>query len=242
MWVWQSQAPAGTSKFTGVAGWEALAKPVRRCMVAPAAIAPSRTSRRVSMGFSSGGILYGVSLPIQAHLTLSEISVYGLRVEARSGEPDVAVRTQQIESRPRDPHAGELLRVVRLVGDHVDAQKLAESQRFARRRGLPDDDQVVARVIELLEQVFDRAVRLEPEPQPGKTIARARRAVGQPRQHFRQRAFPVGDAGLGDGAERERLHALEPHRKGGNPGEDARAEQARYPPVGYDQIERAVGG
>src|SRR6266496_5967304 len=58
MWVWQSQAPAGTSKFTGVAGWEALAKPVRKCMVAPAAIAPIRTSRRVSMGFSSGGILY----------------------------------------------------------------------------------------------------------------------------------------------------------------------------------------
>src|SRR5437773_547372 len=52
MWVWQSQAPAGTSKFTGVAGCEALAKPVRRCMAAPAAIAPIRTSRRVSMGSS----------------------------------------------------------------------------------------------------------------------------------------------------------------------------------------------
>src|SRR6266705_1472579 len=47
MWVWQSHAPAGTSKFTGVDGWEALAKPVRMCMMAPAAIAPSRTSRRV---------------------------------------------------------------------------------------------------------------------------------------------------------------------------------------------------
>src|SRR5712692_6159993 len=57
MWVWQSQAPAGTSKFTGVAGWEALAKPVRMCMVAPAAIAPIRISRRVSMVSSLGGIL-----------------------------------------------------------------------------------------------------------------------------------------------------------------------------------------
>src|SRR5713101_1927300 len=56
MWVWQSQAPAGTSKFTGVAGCEALAKPVRTCMVAPAAIAPIRSSRRVSMGFLPGGI------------------------------------------------------------------------------------------------------------------------------------------------------------------------------------------
>src|SRR5258707_10271544 len=56
MWVWQSQAPAGTSKFTGVTGCEALAKPVRTCMVAPAAIAPIRSSRRVSMGFLPGGI------------------------------------------------------------------------------------------------------------------------------------------------------------------------------------------
>src|SRR5713226_1705418 len=54
MWVWQSQAPAGTSKFTGVAGWEALGKPVRMCIVAPAAIAPIRISRRVSMGFLLG--------------------------------------------------------------------------------------------------------------------------------------------------------------------------------------------
>src|SRR6195256_4922695 len=49
MWVWQAQAPAGTSKFTGVAGCEALARPVRMCIVAPAAIAPIRSSRRVSM-------------------------------------------------------------------------------------------------------------------------------------------------------------------------------------------------
>src|SRR6266849_10847247 len=51
MWVWQSHAPAGTSKFTGVAGWEALANAERMCMVAPAASAPIRISRRVSMGF-----------------------------------------------------------------------------------------------------------------------------------------------------------------------------------------------
>src|SRR6266851_5126091 len=56
MWVWQSHAPAGTSKFTGVAGWEALAKVDRMCMVAPAAIAPIRSLRRVSMDFLPGGI------------------------------------------------------------------------------------------------------------------------------------------------------------------------------------------
>src|SRR5712692_6387638 len=49
MCVWQSQAPAGTSKFTGVAGCEALARLGRARMTAPATIAPTRTSRRVSM-------------------------------------------------------------------------------------------------------------------------------------------------------------------------------------------------
>src|SRR5215467_13464343 len=49
MWVWQSQAPAGTSKFTGVAGWAALEKAFRICIVAPAARAPITNSRRVGM-------------------------------------------------------------------------------------------------------------------------------------------------------------------------------------------------
>src|SRR5207244_546293 len=41
---------AGASKFTDVAGWDALARAVRRRMLAPKAIAPTNTSRRVSMG------------------------------------------------------------------------------------------------------------------------------------------------------------------------------------------------
>src|SRR5213596_370747 len=139
MWVWQSQAPAGTSKFTGVAGWEALAKPVRRCMAAPAAMAPIRTSRRVSMGFSFGGILSVARrfryFPLNPNAAFGQVPGDGGRFQASPGEPDVAVRTQQIESRSRDPHAGELLRVVRFVGDHVDAQKIAEFQRFPRGRG-----------------------------------------------------------------------------------------------------------
>src|SRR6266545_1953731 len=234
MWVWQSQAPAGTSKFTGVAGWEALAKPVRMCMAAPAAIAPIRTSRRVSMGFSlSGSLSVSVpSYPLSPNVAFGQVPGDGIRFQASPGEPDVAVRTQQVESRPRDPCACELLRVVRIVGNQVGAQQLAEFGCFLRWRGLPDDDQAVAGVVELLEQVFDWAVRLEPQPQPRKTIARARRAVGQARQHFRQRAFPVGDAGLGDGAERELLRPLESHRKSRDPREDAGAEQPREPAVG----------
>src|SRR6266705_5212474 len=161
MWVWQSQAPAGTSKFTGVAGCEALAKPVRRCMVAPAAIAPIRTSRRVSMGSSLGWklIRFRGILSLSPNAAFGQVPDDGIRLQASPGEPDVAVRTQQVESRPRDPHACELLRVVRVGGNHVSAHKVAESQRFSGRCGLPDDDQVIARVVELLEQVFGRTVR-----------------------------------------------------------------------------------
>jgi len=52
MWVWQSQAPAGMSKFTGVAGCAAVAKTVRLGMAIPAAMEASRIPRRVSMVFS----------------------------------------------------------------------------------------------------------------------------------------------------------------------------------------------
>src|ERR1700738_898619 len=50
MWVWQSQAPAGMSKFTGVDGCAAVAKTDRLGMdVIPAAMEASKIPRRVSM-------------------------------------------------------------------------------------------------------------------------------------------------------------------------------------------------
>src|SRR5579872_930656 len=49
MCVWQSQAPAGMSKFTGIAGCEAFAKPVRARSNSPAAVAFESRLRRVSM-------------------------------------------------------------------------------------------------------------------------------------------------------------------------------------------------
>src|SRR5438552_18861870 len=83
------------------------------------------------------------------------------RLQASPGEPDVAVRTQQVKRLPGDSYPGELKRVVRVVGNQLSAQQVAESRCFLRGRGLPDDDEVVARVVELLEQVLDRAVRSE---------------------------------------------------------------------------------
>src|SRR6185369_327075 len=59
MWVWQSQAPAGTSKFTGVAGCEGFASAARFCMAIPAAIEASRRSRLLNMVVVSSIELFG---------------------------------------------------------------------------------------------------------------------------------------------------------------------------------------
>ena len=49
MWVWQSQASAGISKFTLVAGCDALAKTGVARIAAPVAMAPTTMVRRVGI-------------------------------------------------------------------------------------------------------------------------------------------------------------------------------------------------
>src|SRR5258706_14008798 len=49
MWVWQSQAPAGTSKLTRVAGWDAFARPPFAWISNPPASAPATNPRLVGM-------------------------------------------------------------------------------------------------------------------------------------------------------------------------------------------------
>src|SRR5579872_1437382 len=61
MWVWQSQAWGGTSKFTLVDGCAAVAKAVRFCTATPAATDASRRSRRLSMVVSPFLALVGYS-------------------------------------------------------------------------------------------------------------------------------------------------------------------------------------
>src|SRR5437879_390063 len=80
MWVWQSQAPAGTSKFTCVAGWAALARTVRVRMMTPAAIAPSRTSRRVGMGFLLGwNLIRCMGISVYRMTTGGEVRLHHLK-------------------------------------------------------------------------------------------------------------------------------------------------------------------
>jgi hypothetical protein len=55
--TWQSQAPSGTAKFTGVDGCEALARTIfglQAIAAVPAVAAPTMNSRRVNMRDSPG--------------------------------------------------------------------------------------------------------------------------------------------------------------------------------------------
>src|SRR5437773_9961520 len=121
MWVWQSQAPAGTSKFTRVAGCEALAKLVRRCTAAPAAIAPIRTSRRVSMGFSFGGILSVARRfrYLNPDAAFGQVTGDVARLQASPGVRVMSVRKPQVIRHPGGWHQGAIRCVWSVVGNPV---------------------------------------------------------------------------------------------------------------------------
>src|SRR4051794_33365186 len=77
MWVWQSQAPAGTSKFTGVDGCDALARAFWRCMVIPTAMEASRTLRRLNI----------ISLPVFYFQCAQDSTFHGASTHAAELPP-----------------------------------------------------------------------------------------------------------------------------------------------------------
>ena len=132
--------------------------------------------------------------------TLGEIPLHVSALQPDPGQPDMAVRPQQVIAGAADSHPRQCGDVGCQVRNLVDGERRVGRDR---RGWLPDQDQVESRVVESREQILGGAVRRELEPQPRKAIARARRAVGQARQRFRQRALRVADADLRDRAERE---------------------------------------
>src|SRR5262245_58580975 len=106
-------------------------------------------------------------------------------LQGSSAKSDVAVGAQQIEGGVWDPGAGQLGVVGEVVGNGVDATEAAQAQGVLRGRGLADREQAEVRIVELLEQVLDAAVCPELQPQPGKAIAGAGRAVGHTRLRVR---------------------------------------------------------
>src|SRR6476620_156053 len=108
MWVWQSQAPAGTSKFTGVDGWDTVARALWLRMVTPAATEASRTVRLVNIGrlpiplrrWRTSGLPTAVR--VSSFLIACRLTVFGPTCKDRSAFPAFAGRTQS----GRAPHRG----------------------------------------------------------------------------------------------------------------------------------------
>ena len=68
----------------------------------------------------------------------------------------------------------------------MDSQQITEIDRPGGGRRLPDHDQGEPGVVDLLEKIFDGAVRPELHPQPWEAIARARRVARKPVERLRQ--------------------------------------------------------
>ena len=100
--------------------------------------------------------------------TLGQVTREAGAVEPRPGEADVTVGTQEKKRGPRDPRAGELPSVDRLVGNAMRQEKFPEAGSFGdgRRNSLPDHDQIETCIVEPPEQVLDRSPRCEAKPQP----------------------------------------------------------------------------
>lgn len=91
-------------------------------------------------------------------MMIRQIAGHGLGFQASPGKTDMAVRTQQVERRPRNFHTGQIFLVDGVGGNHVRTQQVAEFRCCVCSLRLPDHDQIEARIVELFVQVLDRAV------------------------------------------------------------------------------------
>src|SRR5215470_3927146 len=114
MWVWQSQASAGTSKFTAVAGWAALAWLALVRIRPPAHIAPISASRRVSMVSSAMGsraarahpcldVGAGTYLVFSVPLRMSLSNAAGNGLRAATGRTRYAFQQRRYLTQPAAP-------------------------------------------------------------------------------------------------------------------------------------------
>src|SRR5262249_10521725 len=92
-------------------------------------------------------------------------------LQARAAKPDMPVGAQQIERSLRDLDAGELGSIGGIGRNGMNAQQVSELTKCFRIGRLPDHKQVEGRVVEMLEQVLDLAIRLKLEPHPWEALA-----------------------------------------------------------------------
>src|SRR5262245_2081466 len=103
---------------------------------------------------------------LETDVAPGQVARDGVELEMGAGEPDMTVWSQQIEHRPRNARTRELSDVVLVVRNHVCDQEIVGCGELVRRHCLARDDQVVACVVETLEEILDRTVWPQPEPQP----------------------------------------------------------------------------
>src|SRR5690348_11078834 len=103
MWVWQSQAPGGTEKLTGVRGWEAAASAAvgrYAAAAAPAASEPSRKLRREII----------VEVPFLAESSCTRNRGAPGRGKVGSAEEAMPGRGGRHSRQPRCPHLRIIMR------------------------------------------------------------------------------------------------------------------------------------
>ena len=79
----------------------------------------------------------------------------------------------------------ELAIIAGFAWNRMDKQDAVQHRYSAWRQHLPDQDEIESLIIELGEEVLDRTVRLQLDPQPRETIAGVGRRPRKPRQGFR---------------------------------------------------------
>ncbi len=119
----------------------------------------------------------GRRLDVEGDVTLGKIAREFRLVEPSALESDVPVGTQQVERRPPDPRARQFVCVGAVVRYRNHAHQIGARERRQARRRLSEHQQIEAAVVELLEQVLDRAVRAHSQPKPGEAVPRRRRAL-----------------------------------------------------------------
>src|SRR5262245_57872656 len=108
----------------------------------------------------------------------------------------MAVGPQDVVRGTGDRRSGQCGIVVRIRGNLMHLQHVAEAEAFERWRGLPDHEQVEPRVIERLEQILAWSLRLELQTKPRKAIASMWRGLGRCPEFLREGALAVANPNL----------------------------------------------
>lgn len=87
---------------------------------------------------------------------IAQVSCHGVGGRLRADKPDVAVGAQEEVGGLGDPVSSELIIVVRVIRRGVDADEVAAGRDEVGGCGRAEEDEIQARIVEALEDVFRR--------------------------------------------------------------------------------------